>query len=490
MLTLLEDNFPPEKRNEGIHIVGQRGCGKSRLLAQLAINDYQSQIPTVIFDNGSTIDNFFCRILDRKIDPSRIAWVNMAGTPDHVTPFPLFYRIGRETAFDISQRFIEVVSRIDPVLEQAGVMGLNPLWQIATNAGQILAVLGMQITEMYHLMYHTAEWKELFRKAIEFDPSVTQAVDFFTLQYPDWPEQWKASLTRKIMMFTSNDKFRAIFGASEPVLDWQKIMDENLTVLLDFRTIHNEELSRFLMQWVFYSLRDFLLRRGEGQDPISVYVDELSAMFGKGHINLSVDLDFLLNNMMRRYNLWLTFAHQDKQFNDDVWNLLLGMGTQVFGRIGIMDTALHLAKGFFTIDPLKVKRTKLMRKPTIRTDKEGRITQEYMRHIGDVFHIEEEGVEYTIPEQHYENAEKLKALPKFAFYIRVAQETKLQHIKTNLNFGLWPSEKPYHIASLKMNASDRFNRETDLILKEIENRFPTVKKSSPKVKIKGKKLND
>lgn len=581
---MTEESFYKKNRNEGIHIVASRGSGKSRLLGRhIAMDDYIQEIPTVVFDNGDTIDNFL-DVRRRFFQHSgltdygfseRIVYVpvgwempfkyhSVSELGSRVTHFPLYYGLGNESAFDVSQRFVETVRRLDPDLSGASIQGYNPLWQIGTMAGKILVALDMQITEMLDLMLHTDLWEGRFREALAKDPAVADAVEFFTLQYPKWPEQWKASLVRKLTLFTADDNLRAMFGKSKPFINWQEVVNKKQMVLLDFRGVHNEELSRFLMLWIFSSLRDFVLYRGTGGSPISIIVDELSSMMNlsdtSGTSLIAKDLDRLLNTIMRRHNLWITFAHQAmNQFPDSIQALLLGMGTQVMGRIDNMDDALHLAKSFFPVDPLKTKRTVTRERPgkflylyiqdpdpypdkpidsivqagdgwtkrkisqssyySIKRlarpafdDKRGYyeivsnhlISKLNKYWLATYDEFVNEPVEYTIPEQHYDNANTLVSLPKFYFLVRMAGENRVgwhsiekskdfidqvevDRDKEMLWFNRMPDESVQDVAKAiqgrleKPQAKPQPQPKTDA---------PSTKQPDPKIRIIGKRLND
>jgi hypothetical protein len=456
-----------DTRKFGIHIVAGRGSGKSRYLGRyLAFHDYLSEVPTVILDTGITIDNFlhqhilYLRWL-KQSDPAyynvhaarltrRIRYVNMAGEGGFVVPFPLYYRFGNEDAFTVSQRFVEVIKRLDPELTSAAVQGYNPLWTMATHAGKILTTLGFQVTEMMNLLRYPEQWKHRFQQALSLDPEMADSVAFFTEEYPKWQTAWKASLFRKLTLFTADKNMRALFGASKPGIDWNEVVEKRQIVLLDFRDIfdkYSEEISQFLSLWTFTYLRDFIRFQGSGrQGAISVIIDELATMTNKdasSGMNLfAKDLGEFVNRLMRAYNVWGTFAHQqmEAQFSDTIQKLLIGMGTHMFGRIGTMDDALGLAKNFFPVDPLKVKRLVGRTQPWLFGNKESGY-RTYSFHGIQQLTTYTEPVEFTIPEQHYENAYLIQRTPPFYFFTRLEGQSEIQSIDfSDLEQGIYPSE--------------------------------------------------
>src|SRR5215216_1665618 len=151
--------LPDDARSMGIHIQAGKGSGKSRLMGRLiAWLDFVRGVPLVILDpHGPTIDNFLDKLtrMPRELQErlwQRVLYVDMSGQSGQVIPFPLYYRLGNESLYDISQRYLDVVRKLDPYLQTASVEGWNPLWRTGTYIGMILAGLNFQITEAEKLL--------------------------------------------------------------------------------------------------------------------------------------------------------------------------------------------------------------------------------------------------------------------------------------------------------------------------------------------------
>jgi hypothetical protein len=128
--------------------------------------DFVRGTPLVIIDPvGSTIDNFLDR-LSRMPEAAQIAlwprvrYVDMAATTGSVVPFPLYYRLGDESLFTISQRYLDAVRLLDPALASASVEGWNALWRTGTYTGMLLVAIGHQITEAESLLAHPDRWRD------------------------------------------------------------------------------------------------------------------------------------------------------------------------------------------------------------------------------------------------------------------------------------------------------------------------------------------
>lgn len=421
-------------RNEGIHLLAGRGGGKSRFLGRyLAPLDFVRGVPTVIFDNGDTIDNFLDKLasMDTRLQDllwPHVRYVNMAGQNGRIVPFPILYRIGEEADQEIAERFVDAIRRLHPELEGAQVQGFPPLARAARAAGRILLAIGGTITDMPALLTKPAQFAARITQALAIDPMLQSAVDDLAgVKNTD-------TLLNNLSMFRADPTIAAIYGAKTPGINWYEVFASKQIVLLDFRDIRSTELRRFSLVWAFWYLIDFLRYRGGTlTEPISVIVDEFSALTNvqspEGQRVFGQDLDFLLNTVMRRHSIWLTLAHQEMgQFDRKVQQMLLGMGTQILGVVPDMDEAVYLARQFFRIDPYKIKRTETQYFRSM-----GRFGEFIELPVGETI------VEFTIPEQHYEAAYTLRQVPSLHFLAKHPREVEAQEVSiAELEKGVYP----------------------------------------------------
>jgi hypothetical protein len=71
-------------------------------------------------------------------------------------------------------------------------------------------------------------------------------------------------------------------------------------------------MRRFKLLWVFFSLFEFIKRRGRRERPLAITIDEFSAMAAKvtaGTNPLAAMLDEFIQQYLRGQNIWLTVAH-------------------------------------------------------------------------------------------------------------------------------------------------------------------------------------
>src|SRR5439155_1618263 len=158
-----------------------------------------------------------------------------------------------ESLYTVATRFVDVVRKLDPALASASIEGMNAFIRVAIPTGMILAALGYQITEAPSLLTNPEDWGEQFRQAVNRYPEAAPAVDFFLNDYMQWDAKMRASRTGaflgKLSKFTLDPAARAMYGAGQPGITWQEVVDKGYAVLLDFQHIHDLEARRFAMLW-------------------------------------------------------------------------------------------------------------------------------------------------------------------------------------------------------------------------------------------------
>lgn len=472
--------LPEAGRSMGIHVMAGKGSGKSRLLGRvLGWQDFINKRPLVIFDpQGGTIDNFLDKLLRLKKAAQqelaeRIVYVDMRANGEYVVPFPLYYRNGDEDLFDVAQRYLLAVAKLDPDLKRNPRLGLNAVLTIGRYVGMVLAALGCQITEAEDLLNHTQAWLPRLEQLGTDQPATREAVSFFADEYLGMRPQEKAFLTdsfvTKIIPFRLDQSSRAMFGASAPGINWQDVVERKLAVLLDFRREQSDhERIRFKNLWVFTTLVDFLKSRGFAgrEQPVSLIVDELTYLLSLDprHTQLlAADFDDLINRVARNYGVWLTLCHQELyQVPEDIQKHLMTMGTQVLGKTTEYETALYLAERFYPYDPLRIKKTEPI----------------YMSSMGVERVIDERTVEFTIQEQQQLNSQIFLRLPPFHFLLAASKRegavgTRLQHVSIErFDRGLFPDHTI--ISQARDILTKRVGRHIDELTAEVDARISST----------------
>ena len=365
--------LPDRSRNMGIHLMAGKGSGKSRLMGRvIAWLDFLRGVPVAILDPmGGTIDNFLDKLVG--LPPplqerlwKRVWYVDASGQNGYVIPMPLYYRLGNESLFAISQRYLDVVRKLDPHLQTASVEGWNPLWKLGSHVGMILSVLNYQITEAEDVVLRPQAWLDRLHQAhtATITPEMASAIhafEAFAHLKEDIRARGSAAFLNKIAMFTLDPTMRAMFGATQPLINWQQVVDQRQIVLFDFRGETDVERRRFRMVWAFQTLLAYIKHRGMGRHrPISLIVDELTSLFSPSVLAtdlFAADLDELINVVARNCMVWLTIAHQELfQLSSAAQKTLMAMGTQILGVTSDREAAVTLARQFFPYDPSWVKK--------------------------------------------------------------------------------------------------------------------------------------
>lgn len=411
-------------RHNKIHIMAESGAGKSRYMGRvLAWLLFLRHFPQVILDpTGGTIANLFDKLirLPRKYQERlwpRIRYVDMSGRGSYVVPFPLYYRLDPDDSlFDVSQRYLEVVKRMDVNLSQAPILGLNALTMLGTYTGMILTALGYQITEAPALIRNPVRWLPRIEYVLQDMPELFPAVEFYR-DFAGWKpgerSRYAGTFLAKLLPFNADPTMRAMFGAREPGIDWQRMVDRSWTVCLDFSREFNAERRRFKLLWAFQSLIDFFKLRGFAgrQRPVSLIIDEVTQLLGFGsgeHSVMAEDIEELVSVIARNYGIDLTIAHQNlpQIGSERIQKALMTMGTQMIGVQTDPDSAKYLADYFYRYNPYLVKRQEpiwmsVMQMPAV---------------------VDYRPVEFTPEEQALLHSYPFMDLGRFQFLVRAPQQ--------------------------------------------------------------------
>ncbi|MCP4409826.1 MAG: hypothetical protein GY807_19190, partial [Gammaproteobacteria bacterium] len=264
----------------------------------------------------------------------------------------------------------------------------------------------------------------------------------------------------KINMYALDPVQRAIYGGGVP-LDWSEIVEQKITLLVDFRHVLDTERRRWGMMWVFQCFLAYIKTRGLGRhDPLGLVIDELSQMTmydaQSGTDMFAADLDELINVIARNYSVWCTLMHQELfQLSEKMMKTLMACGNQVFGVTADMEAALEVVQELFPYDPTQVKRYEPV----------------YAGNPPAV--IDYRPVSYTVQEYYALAAQTLKQLKTFQFLVRPAPGEgnitgKPQVMQLERDVGIWVDEE--RVAHIRQMLAERAGRPIDTLLAEIEAR--------------------
>ncbi len=468
-------------RNLGIGVSGTRGTSKTQCLRLIAWRDFLAGIPTILVDPvGSAVDGIlslipYYRREDQAALWARIRYVDLTPTT-HAVALPLLapLGIGRETPFDLAQRFPAVLARLDPKLKEASQEGFNVLWEAASHGCAILVALGWQVSELPSLLREPEMWRGALAEARRRRPEVADSVAFFERDYlPLKPEQRRTktkSLLTKLTLF-ADPPTKAQFCAGTVGLNWEALRTGRQLWLFDLRFEPPGELRQFKLLWVLQLLIDYVKRwgaahGGERGQPLSLIVDEVTALFAEGGASsrlLVADLDGLINRLSRNYNIYLTMSYQELfQLPSGLRQTLLSLGTQFFGRMTDWETMEFVAKRYTDFDPGLEK----SREPILRTWE------------GRAYAIGERVETYSRIEQRSLTQDRLAHLPTFRYLASVTTaEGEPPHPLQEFSIAPYAMRRfppADRLTAIRATLSRRDGEPVASILREIAGRGPRV----------------
>lgn len=357
----------------GSFMVSGKGTGKSRCVTRdLVWKRFLRGIGQIYLDPvGAGALNFVDKLLrfSTRLPQSaqtrlwqRVRLLRFAG--EHLPGLPLYFRLGEESLYEIAQRFLEVIRRLDPHLQTASVEGWNPLYTTGTNVGMVLASLGLPITEAEDLLLRPNLWKSRLEQAARQDPAVEPAVQFF-YDYMEWDARTRArhiaSFLNKVRVFTLDPLMRAVFSAPTPSVQLAEVREKGLVVFLDTSAIGDIQRKQFINMWLFQLILGSIKHEGAGRrKPVALYVDELADVVNgsSGGDLLAADIQELADKWARNASVMYFFMsqHLHAQFSDTLVKTLLSSGNLVIGNIADMrDDGAELVRHLFPYQANRVK---------------------------------------------------------------------------------------------------------------------------------------
>jgi hypothetical protein len=357
----------------GTFMVSGKGTGKSRCVTRSVVwKRFLRGIGQVYIDPvGAGVLNFVDKLLrfSTRLPKSkqqelwqRFRVFRFSG--DYLPGFPLYFRLGHESLYEVAQRFLEVIRRLDPHLQTASVEGWNPLYTTGTNVGMVLTSLGLPITEGEDLLLHPRQWRSRLQQAVQQDPEVAPVVRFF-YDYMEWDARTRArhiaSFMNKIRVFTLDPTMRAIFAAEELSFHLPEVREKGLSVFLDTSGIDDTQRKQFINMWLFQLVLNNIKHEGVGRrEPWAFYVDELADVVNgtAGGDLLAADIQELADKWARNASVMYFFMsqHLHAQFSDTLVKTLLSSGNLVIGNISDMgDDARALVTHLFPYQANRVK---------------------------------------------------------------------------------------------------------------------------------------
>ena len=414
-------------------ITGGSGSGKTLMAGRHIIWPlFKDGHAVAVFDPlGPLSDTVIWKFLMQKVgwqraNVHRLKYINKRPQKtENVIPTPLYHRMAEHDSLaTIGRRPLDMFIKSDPSLANAPILGLNQLETVGTYVGMVCSALGLQITEIPNMLRSPKNWLTPIRNAVEVYPELAPALEFFNglaqiKKRGELDMQIKSFLS-KIEKFCLDPVTRAMYGASDPGIDWEKAVAENWLVIYDYRHVTNIQERIFASQVDLNYLLDFIKYRGAGRHkPVYMAIDELAALFpvvGLAAEQMSADLDALINQYARNYRLFLCPLTTQELYQYSHYprlaKTLLSLNTQFHGVTSDPESARFLAERFYVYDP----------------DWNRRWDPVYMSgFMGEINIVDWTPVPFTVDEQLELRAQKFKTLHPLQFYARVStKEGSLQ----------------------------------------------------------------
>ena len=424
----------------GVRLVGGSGSGKTVLASLLAYQLWRQGRPQILVDPyGSLRNGVLGNCHHWIVQPgrsqvekdalwSKVVLYEFSGKLGRIPQCSLLHRYKGESLAAVADRLIAAIDRWDPALASAPLMGRNAIVKCLTPCAMVLCAAGKdyQITLIPKLLRCVKpnggikdEWQVVFNLALENDPTVAPAVDWFTQEYAHWKAQTRErstdALETKLLPFLLNPQMRACFGAKELDLDLDYHITQGHTVILDMSGLHHSH-KQFGLNWILWSvIVEYFRHRGSGYEhpQVGLFLEEISAYQASesaAAIQLFAnDINELINILRRQFRLILCVIHQENyQFDELIRKNLQSLGTQIVGVSADYDSVLALAREF--LSPVDLVPKVKAYDPVFMTNKKGEAEV-----------IDYKPTYYSLDEMHHMLANVIMRLKLFNFLVRIAE---------------------------------------------------------------------
>jgi hypothetical protein len=327
--------LPDQARTGGTLLIAPTGWGKSRFLGAMCYQDLLRGTGTVVLDAvGGTIDNCLNKLLylpeiEQKELSEKIIYCNMAGHrvgessfETYITAWPMLYKLDKKETLDVtSQRIVDLISKTNKALASASIQGLPRVEAILTSVLQVLAAHNLPISNAIDFLQNPQRWRTKIEGAARLHPEVIRARNRLINDFLDLPRKQQQSQAEVILNRLQRIEFDAVaeamFSAPTPIVDWDDVVDNGKTVLIDLRYEKSDKARELKLFWVWGSIYEFIKSReanGRERPPLSVVIDELSYFVRGNSINRGViteEFRQLIQVYKRNSNIWFTAATQE-----------------------------------------------------------------------------------------------------------------------------------------------------------------------------------
>lgn len=470
----------------GTRILAGSGSGKTLLSGWIDWRRFDLGIPNLVFDpTGSLISDILQRILtdcqQRGLSAAQqeqrlqhIIYIDLSGRTGYVMPFSLFHRHDDEPLSAASDRILSWILSSMPESKQAPIQGYSAIDKVMRPVAKLMAAMQpeVQITEVPDLLANWKQpiWKERLQQATRRYPQETaEAMIFLTKEFKAWKAQERERRLNLLEVWLSpfrySPAFRATFGASQPGLDFDQIISQGQTVLIDASGLYGEDRQLMLTWILLYSFVSYIRHRGSGRHtPVGLTIDEISTFYTSSPASMELfaqNFGELVHVLRRQYRIMLTVIHQSvSQLHPQMAAHLAALGNQIIGRPADFESALLIAEQLFDYRPV-IKRWEPI--------------YGYLPDEGPQV-IDYRPIEYTQEEVRQIQAQQLMKLDTFRFLAKLTRsegsgQTRLKQLDTRAIIGQFPNEQ--EINQLRRDLAAQSGVPVDQVLADIDARHST-----------------
>ena len=339
--------IPATIRNTHTHVIGRSGMGKSKFLEYCLLQDIEAGRGCGLIDPHALLTDDLLRLLltqgslDKNIR-QRLIYVDPSRT-DYVIPFNVLAT--DDSIQDRTAAILEAFRRTWPdSLREA------PHFSNVVQAA-LITLIENNLTLMH--MPKLLTDKE-FREACLPNVDDMSVIEFWHDRYDKWGREaplLRESTLNKVAAFRMNRRIQPMLGQQANHLDFRKIMDEELILLVDLGQA-DSETNRLIGNLITTGF-ELAMRRRKKAHIYNLTIDEFAGYVATEGSERTLAHVF---SEGRKFKLGITAAHQNlSQLTPRMTDALGDVGTKIIFGVN-RNAAEHLAKEIGRVDTEAIKR--------------------------------------------------------------------------------------------------------------------------------------
>ncbi len=338
------------------HVLGVSGTGKSKFLESMFLQLFQQNVGVTFIDPHSDSVNAILATLvsagffEKHPDVlNRLLYIEFRDDEEGwFLPFNILRQPGTQ-GHVLASGIKEAFHRAWPSLSG----GVAPMFDtLVQDATKVLISNGLPITALYRLLSDKAYRDDLLKNEKDMDIVDSFHNQFDRLRQGDQSDQAGAAL-RRARLLTFNPALKYSLGQSENALDFKRILDSGISVLINLGGVQDYDARRLLGCLLTIGYEQAALSREGSNRPRREHhliLDEMGEFVAQSEQAFSRML-----SQARKYGLFGVFAHQTwSQASAKLKGALQNAHVEISFGIGRVD-AEDMAKALGVVDLQAVK---------------------------------------------------------------------------------------------------------------------------------------